>query len=76
MPRAFLDGVAAATHVTPANAPVVVRRSLVRAGVIPADSVSPASLREALSALEQSIAVYLDEGQLQQAMADLRRLAA
>jgi hypothetical protein len=76
MTRAFLEEVAAATHVTPAIAPFVVRRSLLRAGVIPADSVSPDSLREALPALEQSIAVYLDERQLQQAMADLRRLAA
>ena len=70
----FFDSVVEASGLNRLIAPFTISRLLVRAGVAPGD-LSPEVLSEVLPDVEQGLAVYLRDDELDAAVANLRRLA-
>ena len=70
----LFDEVVQASGLMSLVAPFTVSRLLIAADVSPQE-LSPEDLGRALPQLERGLSVYLDEQQLEQSMAALRRLA-
>jgi len=73
-PTEFFDAVVDASGLNRLIAPFTISRLLVRAGVTPGE-LSPEVLAQVLPDLEQGLAVYLRDDELDVAIANLRRLA-
>jgi hypothetical protein len=71
----LFDRVVAASRLNETIAPFAVSRLLLRADVEP-ETLTPEGLVDALPQLEEGIAVYLEEDELEVAVRDLRALAA
>ena len=71
----LFDAVVDASGLVSLIAPFTVSRLLVAADVRP-DAMQPADLQRALPELEKGLSVYLTGDELEQALANLRRLAA
>lgn len=73
--RELFDAVVAASRLNRVIAPFTITRLLVRANVRP-DELTPADLERVLPRIEQGLRVYLDDHEVQRAIADIRALAA
>ncbi len=71
---ALFDEVVAASRLSPVIARFTVSRLLISAGVLP-DEMTPRDIAEALPRLEEGLAVYLADDELNAALAEIRRLA-
>ena len=71
----LLDEVVEASGLLPLIAPFTIRRLLIAADVSP-PTLTRSDLEKALPQLERGLSVYLDDGQLAEALTKLRRLAA
>lgn len=70
----LFDAVVEASGLVALIAPFTVSRLLVAAGVSPQE-MTRADLERAIPELEKGLAVYLGDAELEQSLADLRRLA-
>jgi hypothetical protein len=75
VPTALFDQVVAASGLNELVAPYAVTRLLLRADVQP-DELTPATLARALPELDRGIRVYLTPEEADDALAELRALAA